>query len=208
MSGQPGRESAGVTHEAGRVTHEDDDVYRAADDGPYPDADDGANDGGDDGGDEGGDEGGDGGVGEAIAGELALMDPAVRASRALFERLLDPEFVEVGSSGRRYTYEEMLAWLPEHPGSSRSGPRHRPSAIEGVLLAPGLIHLTYETDFDGRMGPAQLSVAQARRGDGLADVLPPGDPGPARGRTASARLALAGFLGHGDGGPHQRRSGL
>ncbi|KPI27471.1 hypothetical protein OV320_5519 [Actinobacteria bacterium OV320] len=155
MSGQPGRESAGVTHEDGRVTHEDDDVYRAADDGLNPDADDDANDGGD--------EGGDGGVGEAIAGELALMDPAVRASRALFERLLDPEFVEVGSSGRRYTYEEMLAWLPEHPGSSRSGPRYRPSAIEGVLLAPGLIHLTYETDFDGRR--ARRSSLWRKRGE-------------------------------------------
>ncbi|OQR62470.1 DUF4440 domain-containing protein [Streptomyces maremycinicus] len=96
------------------------------------------------------DDAGRGGVDEAIAGELALMDPAVRVSRALFERLLDPEFVEVGSSGRRYTYEDMLARLPEHPGSSQAGPRYRPSAIKGVLLAPGLVHLTYETDFDGR----------------------------------------------------------
>ncbi|TQJ57202.1 hypothetical protein FBY34_5047 [Streptomyces sp. SLBN-115] len=120
------------------MTHEDDDVHRAADDGLHCHADDGV------------DEGVDGGVGEAIAGELALTDPAVRASRALFERLLDPEFVEVGSSGRRCTYEDMPAWLPEHPGSSQSGPRYRPSAIEGVLLAPGLIHLTYEKDFDGR----------------------------------------------------------
>lgn len=88
-------------------------------------------------------------VNAAIAYELALMDPAVRASRADFERLLDPEFVEVGSSGRRYTYADMLAWLPEHAGSARGGPRYEPSAIEGVLLAPGLVHLTYETDFDG-----------------------------------------------------------
>ncbi|WP_310434628.1 DUF4440 domain-containing protein [Streptomyces sp. 3330] len=78
------------------------------------------------------------------------MDPAVRASRAHFERLLDPEFVEVGSSGRRYTYADMLAWLPDHPGGSQGGPRSLPSAIDAVLLAPGLVHLTYETDFDGR----------------------------------------------------------
>lgn len=104
---------------------------------------------GDDDVNEGAEDGVEGALDEVIAGELALMDPAVRASRALFERLLDPEFVEVGSSGRRYTYEDMLAWLPEHSGSSRGGPRYRPSAIEGVLLAPGLIHLTYETDFDG-----------------------------------------------------------
>ncbi|MFI7498492.1 DUF4440 domain-containing protein [Streptomyces sp. NPDC049687] len=89
-------------------------------------------------------------VNEAIAGELALTDPAVRASRDAFERLLDPEFVEVGTSGRRYTYEEMLVWLPEHAGGSRGGPRLEPSAITGVLLAPGLVHLTYETDFEGR----------------------------------------------------------
>ncbi|MER6784887.1 nuclear transport factor 2 family protein [Streptomyces sp. NPDC000658] len=89
-------------------------------------------------------------VNEAIAGELALMDPAVRASRARFERLLDPEFVEVGASGRRYTYADMLAWLPDHPGASPDGPRYEPSSIAGVVLAPGLVHLTYETDFDGR----------------------------------------------------------
>ncbi|WP_307167804.1 nuclear transport factor 2 family protein [Streptomyces rishiriensis] len=89
------------------------------------------------------------------------MDPAVRASRALFEGLLDPEFVEVGSSGRRYTYDEMPAWLPEHEGSSQDGPRYRPSAIKGVLLAPGLVHLTYETDFEGR--PARRSSLWRRR---------------------------------------------
>ncbi|MES5817811.1 DUF4440 domain-containing protein [Streptomyces sp. RG80] len=88
-------------------------------------------------------------VSQAIAGELSLMDPAVRASRARFEPLLDPEFVEVGSSGRRYTYEEMLAWLPDHPGGSAGGPRYEPDDIAGVVLAPGLVHLTYETRFDG-----------------------------------------------------------
>ncbi|MET8163677.1 hypothetical protein ABZT34_05355 [Streptomyces sp. NPDC005329] len=39
------------------------------------------------------------GVDEAIAGELALMDPAVRACRARFERLLDPD--ETRLDGRR-----------------------------------------------------------------------------------------------------------
>lgn len=89
-------------------------------------------------------------VNKAIAGELALMDPTVRSSRARFERLLDPEFVEVGSSGRRYTCADMLARLPVHPGGSAGGPRYEPSDITGVVLAPGLVHLTYDTDFDGR----------------------------------------------------------
>ncbi|MFJ9659050.1 DUF4440 domain-containing protein [Streptomyces griseoflavus] len=86
----------------------------------------------------------------AIEGELRLMDPAVRSSRTEVVRLLDPEFTEVGASGRRYTYEEMIAELHDHPGSSADGPVHEPSEITGVLLAPGLVHLTYETRFDGR----------------------------------------------------------
>lgn len=88
-------------------------------------------------------------VAAAIAGELSLMDPAVRSSRTETARLLDPEFTEVGASGRRYTYAETLAELPDHPGSSPTGPRYEPSAITGVVLAPGLIHLTYTTTFTG-----------------------------------------------------------
>ncbi|WP_327699241.1 nuclear transport factor 2 family protein [Streptomyces sp. NBC_00459] len=87
-------------------------------------------------------------VNEAIAGELRLMDPAFRSSGEV-ARLFDPEFVEVGASGRRYTYEETITGLPGKPGSSTDGPRYEPSAITGVLLAPGLVHLTFETVFDG-----------------------------------------------------------
>jgi hypothetical protein len=86
----------------------------------------------------------------AIEGELRLMDPTVRSSRAEAVRLLDPEFTEVGASGRRYTYAEMVAELPDHPGGSADGPVYEPSGFTGVLLAPGLVHLTYETVFDGR----------------------------------------------------------
>ncbi|MFF4053999.1 DUF4440 domain-containing protein [Streptomyces chartreusis] len=85
------------------------------------------------------------GVNQAIAGELQLMDPRVRASRELAGQLLDPDFVEVGGSGRRWTYEAMLAELPDHPGSSLEAPRFEPSDFSGVLLAPGLVHLTFET---------------------------------------------------------------
>ncbi|MGW3332757.1 nuclear transport factor 2 family protein [Streptomyces rubiginosohelvolus] len=95
-------------------------------------------------------------VSAAIEAELQLMDPAVRASRSLAARLLDPEFVEVGASGRRWTYEEMLAALPELDGGGGSGegdgdgPRFEPAGMAGVVLAPGVVHLTYETVFDGR----------------------------------------------------------
>ncbi|GEK01284.1 nuclear transport factor 2 family protein [Streptomyces sp. ATE26] len=88
-------------------------------------------------------------VREAIAGELRLMDPSVRSSRALARQLLDPDFVEVGASGRRWTYDEILAALPELDGAAESGPRYEPSDFTGVLLAPGLVHLTYETTWEG-----------------------------------------------------------
>ncbi|MFI1472404.1 DUF4440 domain-containing protein [Streptomyces wuyuanensis] len=88
-------------------------------------------------------------VREAIAGELRLMEPRTRVSRSLTRELLDPEFVEVGASGRRWTYEEMLAELPGMDGAAEDGPRYEPSDFTGVLLSPGLVHLTYETTFDG-----------------------------------------------------------
>ncbi|MEV0694603.1 nuclear transport factor 2 family protein [Streptomyces sp. NPDC050388] len=88
-------------------------------------------------------------VREAIAGELRLMDPRVRATRSLARELLAPDFVEVGASGRRWTYEEMIAALPELDGAAESGPRYEPSNFTGVLLSPGLVHLTYETTLDG-----------------------------------------------------------
>ncbi|MEU1408607.1 DUF4440 domain-containing protein [Streptomyces sp. NPDC005728] len=78
------------------------------------------------------------------------MDPRVRASREASRQWLDPDFVEVGASGRRWTLEDVLAGLPDMAGSTDTGPRYEPSDIQGVLLAPGLVHLTYETVLDGR----------------------------------------------------------
>jgi hypothetical protein len=76
-------------------------------------------------------------VDQAIAGGLQLMDPRVRASRELAGQLLDPQFVEVGASGRR----------------------------PGVLLAPGLVHLTFETVL-GERRTRHSSIW--RKGDGAA----------------------------------------
>ncbi len=103
-------------------------------------------------------------VGAAIAGELRLMDPGVRMSQSLVRQLLDPHFVEVGASGRRWTYEEMLAVLPDMDGSAEDGPRYEPSEMTGVLLAPGLVHLTYETVIDGHR--ARRSSLWRRQGAG------------------------------------------
>ncbi|MEU6538407.1 nuclear transport factor 2 family protein [Streptomyces sp. NPDC047000] len=119
-------------------------------------------------------------VQQAIAGELRLMDPRVRASRELAGRLLDPEFTEVGASGRRWTRDAMLAELAAHPGSSADGPRYEPSGITGARLAPGLVHLTFETVLGGRR-TRHSSIWRKRDGDAgwrmyhhQATVVPPG----------------------------------
>ncbi|MFJ3906477.1 DUF4440 domain-containing protein [Streptomyces sp. NPDC090025] len=89
-------------------------------------------------------------IAAAIDGELRLLDPAVRGSATEAARFFDPEFVEVGASGRRWTYEEMLAALPGLDGGAAEGPRFEVSSLRGVLLAPDLVHLTYETRFGDR----------------------------------------------------------
>jgi len=89
-------------------------------------------------------------VAEAIARELQLMSPGVRSSRAHADQLLDPEFVEVGASGRRWDREAMLASLPDMQGADEEGPVYEPTGMTGTVLAPGLVHLTFETTIDGR----------------------------------------------------------
>ncbi|WP_443056778.1 nuclear transport factor 2 family protein [Streptomyces sp. NBC_00667] len=93
------------------------------------------------------------------------MDPRVRTSRSLVRQLLDPDFTEVGASGRRWTHEEMLAALPGMEGAADDGPRYEPSEMTGVVLAPGLVHLTYTTVIDGRRA-RRSSLWRRRDGDG------------------------------------------
>ncbi|MFB7115459.1 DUF4440 domain-containing protein [Streptomyces sp. NPDC056190] len=89
-------------------------------------------------------------VAEVIKRELQLMSPAVRSSRALANQLLDPEFVEVGASGRRWERQSMLSSLPVMQGAADDGPQYVPTEMTGTVLAPGIVHLTFETMLDGR----------------------------------------------------------
>ncbi|MBT2444943.1 DUF4440 domain-containing protein [Streptomyces sp. ISL-36] len=84
----------------------------------------------------------------AIGAEMRLLDPDVRASPALVSELLDPEFVEIGASGRRWDATSILtvtsagSVVPECPVTV--------SEMTGVVLAPGIVHLTYFADNRGR----------------------------------------------------------
>jgi len=88
----------------------------------------------------------------AIDGELRLLDPSVRAVPARVLELLDPEFTEIGASGRWWDRESILsvtsadAVSPETPE-----PSARVSEMSGTVLAPGLVHLTYFCDHQGRL---------------------------------------------------------
>ncbi|MFZ3560150.1 DUF4440 domain-containing protein [Streptomyces sp. BH055] len=84
----------------------------------------------------------------AINGELRLLDPGVRASDAEVTALLDPEFTEFGASGRRWDRESILEVTGA--GSVEPGSPVRVTGMRGVLLAPGIVHLTYHADNNGR----------------------------------------------------------
>ncbi len=92
-------------------------------------------------------------VAAAVAGELALLEPSVRASRAESGRLLDPEFTEVGASGRRWTRDALLDAITDMDDVAAldaQGTPCVPQGVRGVLLAPGIVHLTYELASGGR----------------------------------------------------------
>ena len=55
-------------------------------------------------------------VEESLAGEWALLDPAVRTTTSAIDQLLHPDFAEQGQSGRWWTREETLLALPNEAG--------------------------------------------------------------------------------------------
>jgi hypothetical protein len=83
----------------------------------------------------------------AIAGELRLLDPGVRGSAHELDALLDPEFAEIGASGRIWDRAAIIEALTQ---SAASAPPIDVTGMAGVLLAPGIVHLTFATDAGGR----------------------------------------------------------
>ena len=86
-------------------------------------------------------------VAAAVAGELRLLDPEVRASPELVGALLDPEFHEFGASGRHWDRASIIAALAGI--TDREAGAIVPSGMKGVELAPGLVHLTFDTEHNG-----------------------------------------------------------
>ncbi|MEU1101058.1 nuclear transport factor 2 family protein [Streptomyces tibetensis] len=86
-------------------------------------------------------------VESAMEGELALLTPKVRRSAERVAALLHPDFHEFGASGRHWSRAAIIASL-----AATTEPGARPVAVfalRGVQLAPDLVHLTYDTEYDG-----------------------------------------------------------
>lgn len=86
-------------------------------------------------------------VAAAIDGELRLLDPVVRASADLLVSLLHPEFREIGTSGRLWNRDSIIAALTAVDAPS-PGPLTA-SRMRGVQLCTDLVHLTFDTESKG-----------------------------------------------------------
>ncbi|MFF0291620.1 DUF4440 domain-containing protein [Streptomyces sp. NPDC005262] len=84
----------------------------------------------------------------AVEAEMRLLDPDVRASPSLVSELLDPEFLEFGASGRRWDAASILTVTSD--GSVAPEAPVKISEVSGAVIAPGIVHLTYLTDHNGR----------------------------------------------------------
>ncbi|MEU3948690.1 nuclear transport factor 2 family protein [Streptomyces sp. NPDC029526] len=87
-------------------------------------------------------------VDAAIEGELRLLDPEVRSSPERVDALLHPEFFEFGASGRVWDRAAIIDALTEEGDSG--APAATVSAMKAVEIAPGTVHLTFDTDHNGR----------------------------------------------------------
>lgn len=83
-----------------------------------------------------------------IERELALLSFQVRRSAHQVEELLDPDFREIGASGRLWTRAEMMAALARV--SSRGEGAIEATEMTGAVVSPDLVLLTYVSDWRGR----------------------------------------------------------
>jgi ribonuclease HI len=81
---------------------------------------------------------GDGELREVVRRERQLLDPASRANSDLVGRLIHPDFVEHGASGRIWNRSSIIAALAADPGVSGIA-----SNVEAVRLADDVVLVTY-----------------------------------------------------------------
>jgi hypothetical protein len=82
--------------------------------------------------------------------EESLLDPRIRRSREALHELLADEFLEFGSSGRRYTKAEIVEALV---AETAVAPRFTLSDFSLLVIAPGAALATYRAEARGANQP-------------------------------------------------------
>ncbi|EDY45780.2 DUF4440 domain-containing protein [Streptomyces sp. SPB074] len=95
------------------------------------------------------------GLAEVVARELRMLRPEVRRDPAALLRDLHPEFHEVGASGRLWDRAAVAAELS--PATPPGATPTRVTAMTATRLAPGLVHLRWDTD-DGHRAVRRASL--------------------------------------------------
>ncbi|NUR99850.1 MAG: nuclear transport factor 2 family protein [Kribbellaceae bacterium] len=95
-------------------------------------------------------------------GELRLLLPEVRGDAAQVDLLLDPEFVEVGASGRLWDRASIVAALAS--GEIIDAEPIEATEVAGVRLADDLVHVTYVSRRSGGTAVRRSSIWRRTRG--------------------------------------------
>jgi hypothetical protein len=101
--------------------------------------------------------------------ELRLLQPATRADRAAVERLLHPDFREIGVSGRLWDRAAIVDSLADEPGQGAMARN-----VEAREVADGVVLVTYDTE------RARRTSLWVRTQDGWRVLFHQGTPLPAR----------------------------
>jgi hypothetical protein len=95
--------------------------------------------------------------------ERELQTPACRADAARLEKLLAPDFVEVGASGRRWDFSGIMAMLQEESADGSTA-GIRVSGLSARALAPGVVQVFWDSERAGRRA-RRTSIWCERGGD-------------------------------------------
>jgi hypothetical protein len=99
--------------------------------------------------------------------EEKLFDQEVRNTRSSLERLLAPDFREIGSSGRLYGFEEIITALLQEPAD---GTTRTLTDFEIQPLAANVMLATYRSERNAPDAPSVRSLRSSiwrRDADGI-----------------------------------------
>ena len=90
---------------------------------------------------------------EVIHSELRLLDPEVRRDGDQVRKLLHPDFIEFGGSGRIWEAESIVKALALEINQLQVSPKN----LKTVALSPDVVLLTYQTE-DGDQNSLRSSI--------------------------------------------------